>query len=89
MGDGPFDIGFNLDKSMNRGNENSTPLKQQDNNIDHFSALIHPNLLLMVSFALLLNSNSFAFSTNNVLVAECINHGSMLPLNCLDFPLCS
>ena len=90
IGGGGFNDDFDPNQSMNGEKENNnTPLKQQDSNIDHFSALIHPNptahgklraIIELKSLRLLDKQRSM-----RALVAERLNHGSMLPLNRLDF----
>jgi ATP-dependent helicase STH1/SNF2 len=90
-GGGAFDDGFDPDQTINgeRETDNSTPLKRHDSNIDHFSALVHPNptahgklraIIELKSLRLLDKQRSM-----RALVAERLNHGSMLPLNRLDF----
>jgi ATP-dependent helicase STH1/SNF2 len=90
-GEGAFDDGFDPDQTINgeKESDNSTPLKRHDSNIDHFSALVHPNptahgklraIIELKSLRLLDKQRSM-----RALVAERLNHGSMLPLNRLDF----
>jgi ATP-dependent helicase STH1/SNF2 len=91
IGGGAFDDGFDPNRGMNgeKQNNSNTPLKQHDSNIDHFSALVHPNpsahgklraIIELKSLRLLDKQRSM-----RALVAERLNHGSMLPLNRLDF----
>ena len=91
IGDGAFNDDFDPNQSTNGGkeNDNNTPLKQQDNNIDHFSALIHPNPTVHGKLRAIIELKSLRLlekqRSMRALVAERLNHGSMLPLNRLDF----
>lgn len=91
MGDGAFDDGFDPDRGMNgqKQNDNSNPLKQHDSNIDHFSALVHPSPTVHGKLRAVIELKSLRLldkqRSMRALVAERLNHGSMLPLNRLDF----
>lgn len=91
MGDGGFDNGFDPEESMkeDKENDNSTSLQRQDNNHNHFSSLIHPSPTAHGKIRALIELKSLRVldkqRSMRALVAERLNHGSMLPLNRLDF----
>jgi len=91
MGDGSFDNLFDPDHTMKEEKDLDTisPLQQQNGNINHLHALIHPSptahgklraMIELKSLRLLQKQRSMRAN-----VAERLNHGSMLPLNRLEF----
>ncbi|KAF9457457.1 SNF2 family N-terminal domain-containing protein, partial [Collybia nuda] len=90
MGDGSLDNGFDLEENMKeeKENDNTMSLQQQDNR-NHFSSLIHPSPTAHGKIRALIELKSLRVldkqRSMRALVAERLNHGSMLPLNRLDF----
>ncbi|RDB29065.1 Chromatin structure-remodeling complex subunit snf21 [Hypsizygus marmoreus] len=90
MGDGTFDKNFDPDTSMKEDKDSETnPLQLQNSNIDHLSALIHPPATAHGKLRAMIELKSLRVlekqRSMRAQVAERLNHGSMLPLNRLDF----
>lgn len=88
MGDGSFDDSFHPD-DMKEDKEEGTVLKQQNGNVHHLSALVHPSntshgklraIIELKSLRVLEKQRSMRAQ-----VAERLNHSAMLPINRLDF----
>ncbi|GLB36607.1 putative snf2-ATP coupling, chromatin remodelling complex [Lyophyllum shimeji] len=90
MGDGPFDDSFDPDERMKEDNgDNGTVLKQQNGNISHLGSLVHPNATTSSKLRAMIELKALRVvekqRSMRAQVAERLNHGSMLPLNRLDF----